>query len=38
MKGSNLSAMPENPKENEGIESGYGAGEPKAKGRDRIQV
>ena len=30
--------MPENPKQNEGIESGQDAGESEAKGRDQIRV
>ena len=34
MKGSNLGTLPENPKQNEGNESGNDAGEPKTKGRD----
>ena len=36
IKGSNLGTMPENLKQNEGIESGHNAGEPKTKQRDRI--
>ena len=36
IKGSNLGAMPENPKKNDGIESERNAGEPETKGRDQI--
>ena len=38
MNGSNPGAMPENPKQNEGIESGRDAEEPKTKERiERVQ-
>ena len=37
-KGLNPDAMPENPKQNEGIESEGDAGEPETKQRDRIRA
>ena len=36
MKGSNSGIMPENPKQNEGIEFGPDAEEPETKRRDQI--
>ena len=38
MKGTNPGAMPKNPKQKEGIESGRDAGEPETKRRDQIQA
>ena len=37
-KGFNLGTIPENPKQNEGIEYGRDAGEPEKKERDQIRV